>query len=572
MKNLTINKKNISLVCIGLFIFSSLLYWQTAFFDFVWDDNQAIVTNQKIRSPSLAFTTFYKKAEQATAQSDNLTAQTGFDVYCAPVLKSEKKFHSVKLTSVNWRPLRTIIHSIIYKYFKLEPFWYHLLNIIGHGLVTVTLFLLLLQLTQDMLSALLGTLLFAVHSVNTEVVCWAKSLEDLLATTFLLASFNLILLLKIKKSTRQNIICSLLAMLAFALALTAKLSVVFFPAFLILFFIYRYLNDPKRSPMLSRWTGTVTLLLLVESLTAIITRSLVLGHTAQSEYVTGNCWTTWLSMPRVFLRYLRLQLLPYPLFSDYQSYPAATTLADIVPWLYTIAFIVLFIALSWLFCKKQLLAPWLWFWCALIPFSNIIAMNQLGAERFLYIPTIALAWLTAELFKRYTNAIPTLYEKRTRNALKILVPIIVIFAIMTINRSKVWRSPLTLFKKTTKQFPESYRPRYNLIESYITLDQPDKALFYAQGLAKKYPTLKSLTIYAQTLCMTGNYTQGIKILQKLRHNVMLNRIGIYAAKHGKLNEAERCFRLAIAIAPHNPRYKKNLKLLQRQRKFQHKKQ
>jgi len=547
-----------------------MLYCQTAFFDFVWDDEGAILTNQKIRSLSLAFSTFYKKAEQDTHQTESIT-NNNFDSYSAPLFNSETKFQSLKLTSTNWRPLRTIAHAVVYKFFKLEPFWYHLLNIIGHGLVAVVLFLLLLQLTKNMLSAIAGTLLFAVHPVNTEVVCWAKSFEDLLATTFLLVTFNLVLLLHPARGNKRNIIFIMLAGLAFALALSSKLSTLFFPIFLILFFLYNSFNAQgssiKAIVKIGWWPLLISIILLLESIAAVITRSLVLAHTAQDGYCTGNFWTTWLSMPRIFLRYLWIQLLPYPLFSDYLGYPFAKTCSDLIPWIYTIIFIIVFIALTWLFYRKKLLAPWLWFWCALLPFFNIIAMKQLGAERFLYIPTIALAWLVAELFNRYTNALPEQREQRIRHTATALAIIIVIFAMMTMNRSKVWSSALTLFETTTEQLPDSYRPRCNLVTTYMNLDKPNKALLYAEDLLRKHPTIKSLRIYAQALCMTGDYNQGIKILQEYRNNVILNRIGIYAAKRGRLNEAERCFRLALIIAPDNPRYKKNLALLQRQRKY-----
>lgn len=571
MKTLPINRKNIFIAIIGIFIFSTMLYWQTAFFDFVWDDNEAITSNQNIRSLHLAFSTFYKKSTQKTLSEIDAIEDNKFDLYSAPLFSSEIKHASSKLTIANWRPLRTIIHSAVYKYFKIEPFWYHLLNIIGHGLVVIILFILLLQLTKDMLSAIIGSLLFAVHPLNTEVVCWAKSFEDLLATIFLLITFNLILQLKVKSSNKHNIIMISLASIAFALALSSKLSTIFFPIFMIMFFFYNKLKTIKLPfkaiANIDRWQLYIITILSLETITAVITRSVVLGHTAQSAYVTGSCWTTWLSMPRIFIRYLWLQVAPYPLFADYLSYPLAKTAGDPTAWSYAIVFILIFACLSLLFYKYKLIGPWLWFWCALIPFANIIAMQQLGAERFLYIPTIASAWLVAELFKRYINNTFKHREIYNRLLTVMFITIFSTFTVMTINRSKTWSSIFTLFKTTTKQFPESYRSRYNLIVAYILIDQPEKALSYAARLVKKYQTMKSLTIYAQTLCMTGNYNHGIKILHKLRNNVVLNRVGIYAAKHGKLNKAERCFTLALDIAPNNPRYKKNINLLQRQRRY-----
>ncbi len=544
MQLLTMSKKNIWLAAVGLFLFSCAVYSQTIFFDFVWDDQSVITFNQNIKSTEAAFKTFYQKSEQ-------------------PYNAAEFK-NAVELTSKNWRPLRNIAHSLIFKLSQFDPFGYHLVNIIFHGLVVVLLLLLLLQMVENLFAALIGALLFAVHPINTEVVCWAKSLEDLMATFFLLITFNLFCRLDFNKTTKRNMVIVLLSIISYALALSAKLSVIFFPIFLLLLIFYRRLDGlrfvqcktaVKNIFKFDRYSLILSFILMIETVAAIVTRSLIIGHTAQGIYITGNIWTTWLSMPRVFLRYLRIEILPYPLYADYMNYPSAYTLTDPVAWGYAIAFCLIFSLLTWLLYKKKLFEPWLWFWCCLLPFSNIIAMDQLGAERFLYIPTIGFAWLIAAIFKRYTpqNKIET-----SNRSIKILTFAMIIycliFLLLTIQRSTVWSNRLKLWSTTTKQFPHSMRARRNLIITYIILKQPEQALPYIKGLIKEYPQPKNITLYAHLLYMTGEPKQVINALYKHQKSPALNYIAILAAKRKEYANAELAANYACQLQPDSASY------------------
>ena len=563
------SRKNIVIAIIGIFFCTTAIYWQSAFFDLVWDDYGVIIRNEKIRSIPAALSTFYHRAG------------------------SNVKYDPAAMTASNWRPLRTVVHAITYKFFQLEPFWYHLLNIIFHGLVAVMLFLLLRRITGDMLAAMIGALLFAVHPVNTEAVCWAKSLEDLMAAFFMLSSFLLILNLKNSKAeieqsqlqrnvkhsnsnvqrqkyNKYNLTIAILACLTFGLAITAKLSVIFFPLFMLLFIaLKKWQNAKNVSKSALKWPIGTSLVMLLIAGAGVIARSTVLHKVAQSGYITGNCWTTWLSMPRIFLRYLRIELLPWPLFADYQNYPYATTMSDGVAWFYTLSFIILFCALTWLFIRKKLLAPWLWFWCALIPFSNIIAMKQLGAERFLYIPTIGVAWLGAELFKRFSAQAAQNAKSPIMPRLKLVTALILIsFSLITVQRSLDWSSEVALWETTVLQFPGSDRPRQNLIKTYNRQQQPDRALPYALKLAEEFPTRDNIILCGYTLCLNRRYQTGIKILAGQKADIVLNNAGAAAAQRGDLNAAERCFSLAASLAPNVAKYRINLQMLHRQRNAQ----
>lgn len=69
-----------------------------------------------------------------------------------------------------------------------EPWGYHLLGVLLHALNAVLAFRLLRNITGQAWSAFFAALLFAVHPVQAEAVCWAAALSTVLFSTFYLAS------------------------------------------------------------------------------------------------------------------------------------------------------------------------------------------------------------------------------------------------------------------------------------------------------------------------------------------------------------------------------------------------
>jgi len=85
--------------------------------------------------------------------------------------------------SLAYRPLQIITYKLDYFFWKLDPFGYHLTNILLHILVAVSV-LLLLERLFNLNIAFLTTLLFAVHPIHTEAVTYISGRADLLAGLF----------------------------------------------------------------------------------------------------------------------------------------------------------------------------------------------------------------------------------------------------------------------------------------------------------------------------------------------------------------------------------------------------
>jgi len=118
-----------------------------------------------------------------------------------------------------------------------DPQWragmFHAASLLAHLLSALLVMRILWQLVGNRTAALAGALLFALHPLQTEAVAWATGLKDTLSGMLaLLAIWQYVLLLKAKDWPLQRG-HGLVSLLAFALALLAKPSVVVVPLMLL---------------------------------------------------------------------------------------------------------------------------------------------------------------------------------------------------------------------------------------------------------------------------------------------------------------------------------------------------
>lgn len=526
-----------AIACGGVFLAAFTLYTHTIHHDFVWDDYGVIVHNRNIRSYRDALKTLHSSA-----------------------LKPFEPGDPSKLTKSNYRPLRTLLHAVAYSWWGTDSAApYHLLNIVAHAVVCSLAFLFFLQIFKNVLPALCGALLFAVHPVNTEAVCWAKSVEDLMAAAFLMITVLLFPLPS--KRVARGVFGS---PISYALALLSKLSTSFLPVFIVLndWFSGRRrqggdAGDAGRS--LFRLKPSVhsilTLIMVVEVASAFLLRRWVVGKFAQQALSIHELLKTWLSMPRVFLRYLRLEVLPIGLLVDYRAYPAAESLVDPVAWMFAGFFIVVFCLVTWWLWKHGLSSGWLWFWAALLPFANLVPMVQLGAERFLYIPTIGFVWLLVDVLWRFPRArkwFPLFF-----------CAVIPLFAALTIQRSVVWRDGVTLWEDAHRHWRGGSRIMVNLVKVYNWKGRYDDALPLCLELYEKCPNSHHAWLLGYTLCLMDEEEEGIPFLIESKTSPVLNHVGLELVKKGEFALAAVCFRQASVFSPGNKTYLDNLIVLLR---------
>src|ERR1051326_1630275 len=71
-----------------------------------------------------------------------------------------------------YRPVVMLSYAINYAWGELDPWGYHLINVLVHGLNSALVLLVILELFRDRAFAMWSGLLFALHPIHTEGVAY----------------------------------------------------------------------------------------------------------------------------------------------------------------------------------------------------------------------------------------------------------------------------------------------------------------------------------------------------------------------------------------------------------------
>jgi Flp pilus assembly protein TadD len=355
-----------------------------------------------------------------------------------------------------YRPLTLLSFATDWKLWGGRPVGFHLTNILLHAAVSALVAALLLSVFSHW-AALAGGLVFAVHSVHTEAVANIVGRGELLAALFVLSACLLYVGAVRRRGLNGGVIA--LISLAYGLACFSKEVGVVLPALLVTtdvalqdgnrrLDVRGYLRS--RLPLFVALAGVLAIVLAV--------RWAVLGapleHQPAGAFALDDSFRTrFLTMSRVWPRYLELLFFPYDLSADYS--PAVVLPVDRFTLLGAAG---LFLALATVALAAVTLrrAPvvslaLVWAGIALLPVSNLIVVAEITlAERTLYLPSVAVAFLAAA-------AVAVTASGWRRVAVVSVAIWIVGFAAVTIQRNPVWRSTNSVFEDLRRKHPESSR-------------------------------------------------------------------------------------------------------------------
>ena len=120
---------------------------------------------------------------------------------------------------LSYRPLVTLSYFIDYTLWHLNPFGFHLTNLLIHTLNTFLVFSFILTITKDPKFAGISSLFFSVYPILTETENSVGFREDLLCATFFL--LTLFFYVKLYTSKYKNT-CYAIALLSYFFSLFSK--------------------------------------------------------------------------------------------------------------------------------------------------------------------------------------------------------------------------------------------------------------------------------------------------------------------------------------------------------------
>jgi protein O-mannosyl-transferase len=335
------------------------------------------------------------------------------------------------------RPMLMASYWANYKVSGLDTGSYHLVNVLLHGLNAVLLGFAIRKLTREgWLGSLTGAL-FLVHPLNTEAVSYVASRSENLTVFFFLAAFVVFLY---RREEAIGFGTSATVLVLFGAACLSKEYAVTLPLLLLLTDIYFNSNGPK-----SNWRiyAPITLaaaaggLFVWNTLQAANTAGFGMKDLTASDYFFTQCRAIWI--------YIAKFALPVGLNIDH-DFPISRSVTDHDAIIGLIALLAASAAAIH-FRKQFPIASFGWFVFLLLlaPTSSFVPIRDVLVERRVYLPSLGLLLITAEVLRRVN--IP-----RPAYALPLLV-----FAAMTYQRNQLWAEPLALWRDAAEKSPRKWR-------------------------------------------------------------------------------------------------------------------
>ena len=535
------------IILVGLLVL--LAYQSMMNATFVWDDSGYVVSNLSLRSFNNWIYYF----------TDPINT---FRDYRDPLV----------LSGPGWRPIRNLSFALDYQLFRLNPAGWHMHNILLHAAASILLLWLLRLLflkndasvesrTAAHFAITAGTIWWALQPVQTEVVCWVKSRDDLLCTVFSLFAMIFFIKLPDQQTSRTRTVAVLSGILFYLLALFSKENGITIPAIALLY--YCIVKPGFRTTISRRIYVYLFITLAAFSLSFLAFRDLLLHGTAQTDYISGSFSLMMATMTEAWTRYLQLIMWPWwptRLLADYDTWPYhATKWLSPAAALGTCLFLFPTVVAAASVRRQPLLTfGWFAFLIMMLPFANIVPMMQVIAERFLYMPIFGVALVVAVIVQVALANIAITLPRIRATGFSILVLLGAADLITTSARAHVWQNETRLFSDTLQQNSQSWRPRVNYLNALVNSGETTAALSFARQNLKTYPQSSAIkTAVAIAYLRCGQEVKGEKMLLDIyRHNPKekqpLQLLITYYRQSGNQAKAEKYEIMTKSVQIHSP--------------------
>ncbi len=465
----------------------------------------------------------------------------------------------------HWTPrhIRTITYIIDYRFWGLNPFGFHLTNLILHTACCLLLYVLVNIIFKKTQIALFASLLFATHPVHSEAISVISHRKDLLAMMFYCLAFILYLRgIAISGQTHRSIPTSIkkalllcLSAISYFIAMFSKeVAAVSLP---IMICLYHFLFEPSKTTNIIKkyWLYFLAGIILI---IAFFIKLNVLGRAFNPKnilMVTNNATTEYLpvfyTMLKSFLTYLRLLLFPCNLSMNYEV-PISTSLLETGVLIGAIALIA--IITFWITTYRKL--PGIsfaicWFLVGWLPTSNILPLVQFFvAERFMYIPSVGFCLLLS-------IGLNQLSMQRKKTVIALLLIIIAIYIPLSIKRNADWNNMYSLrfdwCQKVLAKDPNSVDAHFRLGVIYSVKNQHQEAIVEFKKVIEIEPNhIEASNCLAIEYQDTMQYELAMDIYKKLLNIVpypakIHSNMGILYEKQGLYSQAIAEYKTAISI-------------------------
>ncbi|MCX5795684.1 MAG: tetratricopeptide repeat protein [Elusimicrobia bacterium] len=486
----------------------------------------------------------------------------------------------------NFTPLAWLSYAMDYSAWRLDPFGYHLTNLLLHAANAVLFYglarlLLGRVFPQEDRAALgagatLAALVFSVHPLRVESVAWISERRDLLAGAFFLATLQLYVRAQAREPGRRWGLMSASAA-CFALAALSKPSVVPLPVVLLILDYYPLRRLPARpGAAVGVLVEKVPYLLIASAAALMAIRAQAITHNFVAMAQHGLASRLAQSLHGLGF-YLEKTVVPARLCALYPL-PESLSLMDPMVW----RSLLVLAAAAWALRRcgvsgRAAAASWAYYLAMLAPVLGLLQNGpQLVALRYSYLSCLGWAllaggaavqacrdWKGRRFWSRWSCAAAALGLATAVNAGLVQAQI------------HVCHDDVRLWAAVLAQYPDSLNANLNLADALIRSGDPRSAVSYARAALRRSGADDGLATLclAKALAGAGLLPEARLRLERLvrerpDRSAAHDLLGVVLAEQGEAGQALERFRRAVALDPRAAQAQGNLgAMLARQGRF-----
>ncbi len=415
----------------AIILLGFIVYGNSLFNNFVWDDEEQILNNGIIR-----------------------------EITNIPYLFTSSTFNTggAGLSGWYYKPLMPISFALTNAVFGLMPFGFHFVSLTLHIINSILVFIFfkkifdLKKYAYSKSTSFILSLLFLTHPANVESVAYASSTQELLYVLFILLSV-IFTISYISSSIKEKQKILLINFFVFLSLLSKESGIISIPVIIFLIFLFR--KEKIK-------TFAVTLLLTLIAYLVFrfpIAKTPLFQHSLIIPIANASLFQRIITIPYELASYLRLLVFPNDLFVA--QHVVINNIKDPRFYVSTIILAMLFSFTFFLFKKSHdkvtvFFIAWILFSFLLI--LNIYPLDMTIAERWLYGPMIGILGLLGiailEIIKK-NEKMKTYFSIAS-------ILIVLIFSIRVVLRNADWNNNMSLFSHDINYSAESFDAQNNL--------------------------------------------------------------------------------------------------------------
>ncbi len=450
------------------------------------------------------------------------------------------------------RPVLMLSYWVNFRLWGTSPFSYHFVNLMIHAVNTGLVFLVLLRIVKmagwpeqrARAASLIGTVVFAIHPLQTESVSYVAGRSESLAALFLLLAYVVFLYRRRESISWME---ALLVLVLFAIGVKTKENAVSLAGILVLTDLFWPVPFSIRG-LRCNWRLYALMVPGVAVALIAVFRLLATASSAGFAVATFKWYQYAFTEARAIFTYVRLAAFPLGQSLDHDFATSHTILERGA--IFYIVLLGALLAVSVMLRRRYPLLCFglLMFLIWLAPTSSIVPLDDALVERRMYLALIGLILMACEAGLRLR-----LSPHAGAASLCLLV---LLFGNLCYDRNRLWGDPDKLLELAAANAIHNPRPLLNYTETLIQRNQCALATPYLERAERRLPNNYYVNAaWGRTLACLGQFDRAIERFQAAARLMPSSKVyewmGLVYAEMGLRQEAGGTLKKAVALAPNS---------------------